>query len=180
MDATAFEGMYEHSATGVPTIEQVQEMLTERFGFCSSGWERLHDPFTGEMLDQVVCMGPVTYKRLKHLAEDKLYARSKGRIMSLSRQPNEGRANGGALRFGEMERDCILSHGAAKVMQDRTVENVDAFNIDICTKCGDFATNSRCPTHGITETKTIKTRYAMILLIQELRACGIAVNLLVT
>ena len=63
----------------------------------------------------------------------------------LSRQPVEGRSRGGGLRVGEMERDCILSHGASSVLLDRLFHQSDEFSCSVCRHCG-LVAESMAPT----------------------------------
>ena len=55
---------------------------------------------------------------------------------ALTRQPMKGRKRDGGLRFGEMERDCILSHGLTAVLKERLMKVSDQFTATICGKCG--------------------------------------------
>jgi DNA-directed RNA polymerase II subunit RPB2 len=106
------------------TVDRVCRQLHER-GYQLRGFETLYNGFTGRPLEAAVFFGPTYYQRLKHMVDDKIHARARGKVQNLTRQPLEGRGKDGGLRFGEMERDCMISHGAAHFMKDRLFLNSD-------------------------------------------------------
>lgn len=170
IDATAFS----HEP-----VSAICTML-KKAGYNEDGKETMYDPFTGKRLKGRIFIGPTFYQRLKHMVEDKVHARANGKIVGLTRQPVDGRANGGGLRFGEMERDCGLASGASAVLNERMMVSSDSYNAKLCEKCGilgtiitDEAGEFFCKACGGKEIAKTTMTYASKLLFQELCSMGI-------
>lgn len=164
-------------------IEDLREHML-KLGMHPYGNEILYNGQTGEMMEAEIFMGPTFYQRLKHMVVDKMHSRNKGPIVSLTRQPCEGRARDGGLRVGEMERDCMLSHGTAMFTKERLMDVSDPFSTGFCKNCGVLAVVNReaslyeCGTCGVQTEFEMKTiPYAMKLWTQELEAMHIVPRL---
>ena len=125
-DATPFNSV---------NVEQVSNLLHEN-GYQRHGNERLYNGHTGRPLPALIFFGPTYYQRLKHMVDDKIHSRARGPTQMLNRQPMEGRARDGGLRFGEMERDCMIAHGSANVMREKLFTQSDGYMTHICQDCG--------------------------------------------
>jgi DNA-directed RNA polymerase II subunit RPB2 len=117
------------------TVDSVSSRLRD-MGYQSRGFEVMYHGHTGRKLVAQVFLGPTYYQRLRHMVDDKIHARARGPTQILTRQPVEGRARDGGLRFGEMERDCMISHGASAFLKERLFEVSDAFRVHVCDICG--------------------------------------------
>ena len=156
-----------------------------KLGYEAHGNELLHNGLTGEQHECSVFMGPVFYQRLKHMVNDKAHSRSIGPMVNLTRQPAEGRSRDGGLRFGEMERDCMCSHGAARFTRGRLYDASDKYSVFVCKKCGMIASyNDKMHIHHCrtcdnrVDFAYVEIPYACKLLFQELNTMNIAPRLM--
>jgi DNA-directed RNA polymerase subunit B len=179
IDGTIFSGEREDS---------IRDGLVES-GFARSGKEVMYDGVTGKMVSMDVYTGVIFYEKLHHMVSGKLHYRSRGPVQILTRQPTEGRSRRGGLRFGEMERDCLIGHGVSMVIKDRLLDESDGTKQYICGNplCGHIAIVNRkhgpngapyCPVCGNnTNIYEVQTSYAFKLLMDELLSLGVAMRL---
>ncbi|OQR95634.1 DNA-directed RNA polymerase II [Thraustotheca clavata] len=165
------------------TVQAVSDTL-HSLGYQRHGNEVLYNGHTGRRLQAQIFIGPTFYQRLKHMVDDKIHSRSRGPVTMLTRQPLEGRAREGGLRMGEMERDCLISHGSANFLMDRLFANSDAYRVHVCDLCGIIAIANlrkmtfecrRC--RNKTQISQVHIPYSCKLLFQELMAMSIAPRL---
>jgi len=176
VDGTAFRG---------EKVGQLETILKER-GLSPTGREIMYDGKTGKKYPADIFIGVVYYQKLHHMVADKMHARARGQVQMLTKQPTEGRARGGGLRFGEMERDCLIAYGASMVLKDRLLDEADKTEVHICEKCGLIAYyDSRqhkyiCRIDGdASKISTVVVAYAFKLLLQEMMSLGIAPRVVV-
>lgn len=166
------------------SVDFISKELT-KVGFEKHGNEVLMNGMTGEQMETSVFMGPAFYQRLKHMVKDKQHSRSIGPMVVLTRQPAEGRSRDGGHRFGEMERDCTISHGISRFTKGRLYDSSDKFQIHVCNKCG--MTASYNDARDIHLCKTCDNRvdfsyvelpYSCKLLFQELTTMNVLPRIL--
>ena len=116
-------------------VEYTAKRLQEH-GYSRHGQEMMINGFTGEEMPCEIFVGLVYYQRLRHMVKDKFQVRAVGKNNRLTRQPIKGRKFGGGIRFGEMERDSLLAHGAAYLLHDRLHYCSDYHVLDVCKTCG--------------------------------------------
>jgi DNA-directed RNA polymerase subunit B len=165
-------------------FESIKGIL-EKHGFKHSGKETMYDGRTGKKFPADVYMGVVYYQKLHHMVADKIHSRARGQVQMLTKQPTEGRARGGGLRFGEMERDCLIAYGASMMLKDRLLEESDKAEINVCERCGLLAyydVKQRrfiCRVCGEkSKISSIVIAYAFKLLLQEMMSLNVAPRLL--
>ena len=196
-DATAF------SYNG-PNTKIYGKLLTE-VGYHSSGNQLLYNGMTGEQLQSEIFIGPTYYMRLKHMVKDKINYRARGPKTALTRQSVHGRAAGGGLRIGEMERDGIIGHGMSKFLNESFLERGDLYYMAICNKTGCIAVYNKAlnlflspsidgplkyelglnnninlnsiSRHG-RSFSILKIPYSLKLIIQELQVLGIQLRII--
>jgi DNA-directed RNA polymerase II subunit RPB2 len=152
-----------------------------KVGFEMNGNELLYNGLTGEQIKSDIFIGPVFYQRLKHMVNDKQHSRSIGPMVNFTHQPAEGRSRDGGLRFGEMERDAMVGHGASRFTRGRMYDSSDKYEVHVCRKCGMVAAyNDERSIHlcktcdNRADFALVQIPYACKLLFQELATMNIA------
>ncbi|KAG2318468.1 hypothetical protein Bca52824_011681 [Brassica carinata] len=166
------------------TVDNISKAL-HKCGYQLRGFERMYNGHTGRPLPAMIFIGPTYYQRLKHMVDDKIHSRGRGPVQILTRQPAEGRSRDGGLRFGEMERDCMIAHGAANFLKERLFDQSDAYRVHVCETCGLIAVanlkNNTFECRGCknkTDIVQVHIPYACKLLFQELMSMAIAPRML--
>ena len=165
IDGTTFDVMPE---------KELRKMLHE-LGFRENGLETMYNGIDGKEFKVRIYIGNMYYLKLKHMVANKLHARATGKIQLLTRQPIEGRAQGGGLRLGEMEKDCFVAHGASLLLKERF--DSDRTIVYICEECGmlgiydSFKNREYCVKCGANvKVSSVEISYAFKLLLDELKS----------
>lgn len=118
----------------------------------------MYSGITGQEFAADIYIGVVYYQRLRHMVLDKFQVRTTGPVDPVTRQPVkvsrahstarivtpeshdryllQGRKRAGGIRFGEMERDALIAHGTAFLLQDRLMNCSDYSTAWVCRTCG--------------------------------------------
>ena len=184
--AAALRGSkFDGSAFVGEKMDEVKQAM-ETQGFKYSGKEVMYDGRTGRPFDVEVFIGVVYYQKLHHMVADKIHARARGQVQMLTKQPTEGRARGGGLRFGEMERDCLIAYGASMILKDRLLDESDKSSVYVCERCGLVAYHDVkmrryvCRVCGDkAKVSSVSVAYAFKLLLQEMQSLNVAPRLLI-
>lgn len=117
------------------TIEDYLELLAEKGQVLKQYMVRPN----GRPIKNPIYVAPIYYQALRHHVLDKSQVRGRGERRPLNHQPVRGRSIRGGIRFGEMERDTLISHGATELLLERLMYVSDKYEMVMCRYCYNIA-----------------------------------------
>jgi DNA-directed RNA polymerase II subunit RPB2 len=110
------------SPFGETSVEDLSKILRDSYGMEPYGNEIMYNGYTGRMMETSIFIGPCYYQRLRHCSADKMHSRASGPLVMLTRQPAEGRAREGGLRFGKRIAKVQRKNCASPLWRGNTVK----------------------------------------------------------
>lgn len=136
--------------------------------------ETLYNAEDGQPVETEVFLGVCFYQALKHQVVDKYHSRAVGPVSAVSHQPVEGKAKGGGMRIGEMEKDALIGYGCTEIIREKFMHETDAFETVVCTRCQTMLNSqTSCYVCGDRPDAMLEIPYSFKLISQTLRMAGI-------
>ncbi len=129
IDATSFRDI-----DMVAAIKKLEDL-----GVKNGGHQQMYDGTTGEAIDTQIFIAPMSYQRLQKFIIDENYSILDGPVNNITHQPVDGKAFGGGLKIGEMEKDVIITHGTSRFLLEKFYDDSDGLRIPFCRNCGNRA-----------------------------------------
>ncbi len=161
------------------TTQAEMEEILKSHGFREDGMETFYDGITGKRIEGAIFTGVIPYQKLYHVVAHKIQARARGPVQMLTRQPTEGKEKEGGLRFGEMEGETLVGHGAAMLLQEKMIEDSDKFVALVDEETGMLGFRDDIRKKNVTlgskggKMYPVEMSYGFKLLLEELKALGI-------
>jgi DNA-directed RNA polymerase subunit B' len=165
--------------------EQIEKILLDA-GLKKNGCEVFYDGTTGKRITGEIFTGIVAYRRLFHMTAHKIQSRSRGPVQILTRQPTEGKEKEGGLRFGEMEGETLVGHGAAMLLQEKFIDDSDKVIMWVSETAGVIGFEDQIrKTKRVLEANDskiypVEMSYGFKLLLDELKALGVYPKLILS
>lgn len=180
VDSSPFQWSDERRA-----VDVFGEQLLKTGQFNRYGSEVMYSAMTGDPMPADIFIGVVYYQRLRHMVTDKYQVRAEGPSDKVTKQPIKGRKRGGGLRFGEMERDALLAHGAMASLRGRLCTESDAIEHVVCAACGSLlgmqlGGNVCRECKAIDHGRLIQIPMVLLVLANDLAAMGVRMRFNVT
>lgn len=115
-------------------MKEARETLN-KFGYEEWGNEVMYDGLYGHPINNKILLTPIMMQKLQKFGILEQQATSSGPHSIITKQPLDGKANDGGLRYGEMEKDVAISSGGMHFPMEKLRDNSDGYYIYVCINC---------------------------------------------